>query len=113
MGDEKISPGDAEELAVCFTAHARELFGYARFLARGDRALADDLVQAAFEAAGRAWWPGPTGGSPRISPFWNSRVRSSRRAITSPDRSPKRRNSVPLPTPASAAIASIETCSTP
>ena len=55
MGDGKISPGDAEELAACFTAHARELFGYARFLARGDRALAEDLVQAAFEAAGRAW----------------------------------------------------------
>ena len=55
MGDGRISPGDAEELAVCFTAHARELFGYACFLARGDRTLADDLVQAAFEAAGRAW----------------------------------------------------------
>jgi len=56
VGDEKISPGDAQELAVCFTAHARDLFGYACFLARGDHALADDLVQAAFEAAGRAWW---------------------------------------------------------
>ena len=55
MGDEKISPGDAEELAACFTAHGRELFGYACFLARGDRALAEDLVQAAFEAATRAW----------------------------------------------------------
>ena len=55
MGDEKISPGDAEELAACFKTHARELFGYACFLARGDRALAQDLVQAAFEAAGRAW----------------------------------------------------------
>lgn len=56
MSDEKISPGHAEELAACFTAHDRDLFGYACFLARGDRALADDLVQAAFEAAGRAWW---------------------------------------------------------
>lgn len=56
MGDEKISPRDAEELAACFTAHARNLFGYACVLTRGDRALADDLVQAAFEAAGRAWW---------------------------------------------------------
>ena len=55
MGDEKISPGDAGELAACFKTHARELFGYACFLARGDRALAQDLVQAAFEAAGRAW----------------------------------------------------------
>ncbi len=56
MGDEKISSRDAEELAACFTAHARDLFGCACVLARGDRALADDLVQAAFEAAGRAWW---------------------------------------------------------
>jgi RNA polymerase sigma-70 factor (sigma-E family) len=56
VGDEKISPRDADELAACFTAHARDLFGYACVLARGDRALADDLVQAAFEAAGGAWW---------------------------------------------------------
>jgi RNA polymerase sigma-70 factor (ECF subfamily) len=56
VGDEKISPGDAGELAACFAAHGRDLFGYACVLARGDRALADDLVQAAFEAAGRAWW---------------------------------------------------------
>jgi len=56
VGREKISPDDAEELAACFTTHARDLFGYACVLARGDRALADDLVQAAFEAAGGAWW---------------------------------------------------------
>lgn len=56
MGDEQISPRDSEELAACFSAHARDLFGYARVLARGDRALAEDLVQAAFEAAGRSWW---------------------------------------------------------
>lgn len=55
MSDAKISPHDAEELAACFAAHARALFGYACVLARGDRVLADDLVQAAFEAAGRAW----------------------------------------------------------
>lgn len=55
MSDGKISPHDAEELAACFAAHARALSGYACVLARGDRALADDLVQAAFEAAGRAW----------------------------------------------------------
>jgi len=55
VGDEKISARDAEELAACFTAHARDLFGYACVLTRGDRALADDLVQAVFEAAGRAW----------------------------------------------------------
>lgn len=56
VSDEKISPRDAAELAECFAAHARDLFGYACVVARGDRALADDLVQAAFEAAGRAWW---------------------------------------------------------
>ncbi len=55
MGDEKISARDAEELAACFRAHAGGLFGYACVLARGDRALGEDLVQAAFEAAGRAW----------------------------------------------------------
>lgn len=55
MSDGKISPLDAEELAACFAVHARDLFGYACVLGRGDRALADDLVQAAFEAAGRVW----------------------------------------------------------
>jgi RNA polymerase sigma factor (sigma-70 family) len=56
VGDEKISSRDAEELATCFSALAPDLFGYACVLTRGDRALAEDLVQGAFEAAGRAWW---------------------------------------------------------
>lgn len=55
MGDDRITPRHADELAHCFAAHARELFGYAFALAREDRAQADDLVQATFEAAGRAW----------------------------------------------------------
>ena len=55
MGEEKICPRDASELASCFAAHAGWLFGYACMLTRGDRALADDLVQAAFEAAAREW----------------------------------------------------------
>lgn len=55
MGDARISPHDAAELEACFTAHARDLFGFACTLARGDLALADDLVQAAFEAAALAW----------------------------------------------------------
>lgn len=55
VSDQTISPHDAGELAACFAAHARGLFGYACVLARGDQALADDLVQAAFEAAGRSW----------------------------------------------------------
>ena len=55
MREDRISPRDAEELACCFTKYARGLFGYACVLARGDQALAEDLVQAAFEAAGQAW----------------------------------------------------------
>lgn len=55
MSERMISPDDARELAACFTAEARELFGYAYRLVRGDRALADDLVQSAFEAAALAW----------------------------------------------------------
>lgn len=56
MSAEGLSSRDAEELAACFTAYSRGLFGYACVVVRGDRALAEDLVQAAFEAAGRAWW---------------------------------------------------------
>lgn len=56
MGDDhRITPHDAAELAACFEAHASRLFGHACVLARGDRALADDLVQATFEAAARVW----------------------------------------------------------
>ena len=56
MGDDdRITPHDAGLPADCFAAHAREIFGHACALARGDRARADDLVQAAFEAAARAW----------------------------------------------------------
>jgi RNA polymerase sigma factor (sigma-70 family) len=55
VSDERISPRDAEELHACFHAHGRDLFGHAYTVARGDRALAEDLVQAAFEAAGRVW----------------------------------------------------------
>lgn len=49
VGEERICRRDAGELAACFAAHAAGLFGYGCALARGDRALADDLVQAAFE----------------------------------------------------------------
>jgi RNA polymerase sigma-70 factor, ECF subfamily len=55
VSEGKISPHEAGELALCFQAQARDLFGYACVLTRGDRALAEDLVQAAFEAAGKAW----------------------------------------------------------
>jgi RNA polymerase sigma-70 factor (ECF subfamily) len=53
--DHRITPHDAAELAACFKAHASRLFGQACVLARGDRTLADDLVQTTFEAAARAW----------------------------------------------------------
>jgi RNA polymerase sigma-70 factor (ECF subfamily) len=53
--DHRITPHDAAELAACFKAHASRLFGHASVLARGDRTLADDLVQATFEAAAQAW----------------------------------------------------------
>lgn len=55
MGDDRITPHHADELTRCFAAHARRLFGYACALAREDLVLAEDLVQATFEAAGRAW----------------------------------------------------------
>lgn len=55
MGEETISRRDADELAACFAAEAAGLFGYACVLTRGDRGLAEDLVQAGFEAAARAW----------------------------------------------------------
>ena len=51
----KFSPHEAQELEACFRAHARYLFGRACVLTRGDRALADDLVQGAFEAAAMTW----------------------------------------------------------
>ncbi len=43
------------ELADCFAADARDLFGYACILARGDQAQAGDLIQGAFQAGYRAW----------------------------------------------------------
>ena len=55
MGEEKIPPREAEELAACFGAHARDLFGYACVLVRGDQERAEELVQAAFEAASLHW----------------------------------------------------------
>jgi RNA polymerase sigma-70 factor, ECF subfamily len=55
VGDDRITPHHADELARCFAAHAPKLFGHACVLARGDRTQAEDLVQATFEAAGRAW----------------------------------------------------------
>jgi RNA polymerase sigma factor (sigma-70 family) len=55
VSEGRISPHEAQELDACFRAEAGDLFGYACVVTRGDQALAHDLVQAAFEAAARAW----------------------------------------------------------
>jgi len=55
VGEEKIPPREADELAACFGANARDLFGYACVLVRGDQERAEELVQAAFEAASLHW----------------------------------------------------------
>ena len=53
--EDRLWSRDAEELAACFTVHARDLFGYACVLSDVDRPVAADLVQAAFEAAATVW----------------------------------------------------------
>jgi DNA-directed RNA polymerase specialized sigma24 family protein len=55
VAEDRIWSRDTEELAACFTVHARDLFGYACVLADADRPLAEDLVQAAFEVAAASW----------------------------------------------------------
>jgi RNA polymerase sigma-70 factor (ECF subfamily) len=55
VSDAKIPEDQARELADCFGRYARGLFGYACVMTRGDRALADDLVQSAFVAAAGQW----------------------------------------------------------
>jgi RNA polymerase sigma-70 factor, ECF subfamily len=55
VSGDHIPRDHAAELGDCFVAHATGLFGYACALTRGDRALADDLVQATFMAAAGQW----------------------------------------------------------
>jgi RNA polymerase sigma factor (sigma-70 family) len=55
MTGDKIPADQLGELADCFVAHAGGLFGYAYVLTRGDRALAEDLVQSTFAAATMNW----------------------------------------------------------
>ena len=55
MSDDRIPEDHARELADCFAACAAGLFGYACVLTRGDRALAEDLVQVTFIAAAGQW----------------------------------------------------------
>src|SRR5271167_802190 len=54
-GEVRLAPRDVAELSRFFAAHDRWLFGHACVRTRGDRELAADLVQDAFEAAARAW----------------------------------------------------------
>ena len=51
----RIPRGHVAELSRFFAAHDRWLFGHACARTRGDRELAANLVQDAFEAAARAW----------------------------------------------------------
>lgn len=55
MSDDKIPKDHADELAECFDTYAPGLFGHACVITRGDRALAEDLVQSTFVAAARQW----------------------------------------------------------
>jgi RNA polymerase sigma factor (sigma-70 family) len=55
VSDDRIPEDHARELADCFAATAAGVFGYACVLTRGDRALAEDLVQVTFIAAARQW----------------------------------------------------------
>jgi RNA polymerase sigma-70 factor (sigma-E family) len=55
VSDDEIPSHDARELADCFAAQARDLYGYACVLAQGNQASGGDLVEAAFETGCRAW----------------------------------------------------------
>src|SRR4051794_9262415 len=57
--------------------------------------------------------PGPSGAGPRRTSSWKAASCSESTAAHRPARSPNARNSVPLPTPASWAMTSIETFSGP
>lgn len=50
-----ISKDDREEREDFFSARSRELFWYAWCITRGDKQLAEDLVQEAFMAAAGRW----------------------------------------------------------
>jgi len=52
---DKIPEDQASELASCFIRYAEGLFRHACVLTRGDRALAEDLVQSTFVAAASQW----------------------------------------------------------
>jgi RNA polymerase sigma-70 factor, ECF subfamily len=94
VSDAGIPPRDAAELEACFAAHARDLSGFACTLTRGDRALADDLVEAAFEAAALAWQRLQGLGEQQRrswlrSTLANIAVSGFRRDAASPDRPPR------------------------
>ena len=94
MSEGRFSPREAEELAACFNADARDLFGHACVLTRGDRAMAEDLVQAVFEAAAGDWQvPGDLTEEQRRGWLWrtlaNIAVDGFRRETAFRDRLPR------------------------
>jgi RNA polymerase sigma factor (sigma-70 family) len=50
-----MPPEWAAELADCFSRLASQVYDRAYFITRGEQALAEDLVQEAFQAAARNW----------------------------------------------------------
>ena len=55
MSGGRMPADHAQELADCFAEYAPGVFGYVCVLTRGDRALAEDLVQVTFIAAAENW----------------------------------------------------------
>jgi RNA polymerase sigma-70 factor (ECF subfamily) len=51
----RVLEADADELADCFRSVSRALWDYALLVTRGDRSLADDLVQESFQSAAVRW----------------------------------------------------------
>lgn len=51
----RLSPSETADLGRFFRTHVKALFGYACLVTRGDRALADGLVQQTFQAAASVW----------------------------------------------------------
>jgi RNA polymerase sigma-70 factor (sigma-E family) len=94
VSEGRFSPREAEELAACFNVYARDLFGHACVLTRSDRVMAEDLVQAVFEAAAEDWQvPGDLTEEQRRGWLWrtlaNIAVDGFRRETAFRDRLPR------------------------
>jgi RNA polymerase sigma factor (sigma-70 family) len=51
----KVLPGHVPEIEECFKSMSGSVYGYLRWLARGDRDLCEDLVQETFREAAQSW----------------------------------------------------------